>query len=87
MDVNTLRAVLTAVCFLIFVGIVMWAWSSASHERFTRAARLPLEEDESLEPCSRPGGTADGHSSFDRVAAQSLSRAVSKGPGRTELGR
>ena len=50
MDVNTLRAALTVACFLIFAGIVAWAWSGASRERFTQAARLPLEEDASLEP-------------------------------------
>ena len=50
MDVNTLRAVLTALCFLVFVGIVMWAWSGARRERFAEAARLPLEEDPRLEP-------------------------------------
>jgi cytochrome c oxidase cbb3-type subunit 4 len=87
MDVNTLRAVLTAACFVIFVGIVLWAYGGARRERFAEAARLPLEEDASLEPRSRHGGGADGHSSFDRVAAQSLSRALSKDSGRTEAAR
>ncbi|HET7158101.1 MAG TPA: cbb3-type cytochrome c oxidase subunit 3 [Burkholderiales bacterium] len=45
MDVNTLRAILTLVCFLIFAGIVVWAWSSAQRKRFDEAARVPLEED------------------------------------------
>ena len=49
MDVNTLRAVLTALCFLIFVGIVAWAWGGARRLRFAEAARLPLEEEERLE--------------------------------------
>ena len=51
LDVNTLRAVLTALCFLFFVGIVAWAWSGARRLRFAQAARLPLEEDEQLEAC------------------------------------
>ena len=46
MDVNTLRAALTALCFLVFVGIVVWAWSGARRERFAEAARLPLDEEE-----------------------------------------
>jgi cytochrome c oxidase cbb3-type subunit 4 len=55
MDVNTLRALLTAACFLIFVGIVIWAWSGASRARFAQAARLPLDEDPRLEPHLDPG--------------------------------
>ena len=46
MDVNTLRAVLTALYFLVFAGIVVWAWSGARRERFAEAARLPLDEDD-----------------------------------------
>jgi cytochrome c oxidase cbb3-type subunit 4 len=49
LDVNTLRAVLTALCFLIFVGIVAWAWGGARRLRFAEAARLPLEEEACLE--------------------------------------
>lgn len=45
MDVNTLRAILTLVCFLIFTGIVIWAWSSSARKRFDEAARVPLEDD------------------------------------------
>jgi cytochrome c oxidase cbb3-type subunit IV len=50
MDVNILRALLTAACFLVFMAIVMWAWSGARRDRFAEAARLPLDEDERLEP-------------------------------------
>lgn len=50
MDVNSLRAILTLACFLIFVAIVGWAWSGAQRKRFDEAARLPLEEDPRLEP-------------------------------------
>jgi cytochrome c oxidase cbb3-type subunit 4 len=49
LDVNTLRAVLTALCFLIFVGIVAWAWGGARRLRFAEAARLPLEEEAHLD--------------------------------------
>ena len=45
MDVNELRTVMTVVCFVLFVGIVVWAWSSGQRERFSEAARIPLEED------------------------------------------
>jgi cytochrome c oxidase cbb3-type subunit IV len=45
MDVNTVRAVLTLACFVIFVGIVAWAYSGARRERFADAARVPLDEE------------------------------------------
>ena len=50
MDVNSLRAILTLACFLMFLAIVGWAWSGASRKRFDEAARLPLEDDQCLEP-------------------------------------
>ena len=46
MDVNTLRALLTLICFVLFLGIVAWAWSSGSRARFHDAARVPLDEDD-----------------------------------------
>lgn len=45
MDVNTLRALLTLICFVLFLGIIAWAWSSGSRTRFEQAARLPLDDD------------------------------------------
>ena len=56
-DVNILRTILTVVSFLIFMGIVAWAWSGARRERFGEASRLPLEEDPRLEP--RPAAERD----------------------------
>jgi cytochrome c oxidase cbb3-type subunit 4 len=45
MDVNILRALLTAACFAGFVGIVVWAWSARQRERFDEAARLPFDDE------------------------------------------
>lgn len=45
MDINDLRSIYTAVSFLIFVGIVVWAWSKRNRADFDEAARLPLEDD------------------------------------------
>ena len=53
MDVNTLRALLTLICFMLFLGIVAWAWSSASRDRFEQAARVPLDDDDT---CGKPQG-------------------------------
>jgi cytochrome c oxidase cbb3-type subunit 4 len=46
MDHGTLSGVLTALLILIFIGIVVWAWSERSARTFEEAARLPLETDE-----------------------------------------
>ena len=44
MDINDLRAVITVVSFLTFIGIVVWAYSGRRKESFDRAARSVLEE-------------------------------------------
>jgi len=45
MDINDLRAVMTVASFLVFIGIVVWAYSGGRKQRFDRAARSVLEED------------------------------------------
>ena len=45
MDMNTLRSAITAVSFVVFIGIVWWAWSARNKSRFDEAALLPFNED------------------------------------------
>ncbi|MBT8103330.1 MAG: CcoQ/FixQ family Cbb3-type cytochrome c oxidase assembly chaperone [Gammaproteobacteria bacterium] len=45
MDINDIRALLTAVIFFAFIGIWIWAWSSRRKKDFEASAALPLEED------------------------------------------
>jgi len=45
MDINDLRSGFTLVSFLIFVGIVVWAWSKRNKANFDEAAKLPFNED------------------------------------------
>ena len=45
MDINILRSIVTVVAFVVFIGIVFWAWSRRNKERFDEAARLPFEQD------------------------------------------
>ncbi len=45
MDVNLMRSVITAVLFVVFIGIVLWAWGNGRRADFEAAARLPLEDD------------------------------------------
>jgi len=45
MDINTIRIATTLVSFVLFVGIVWWAWSKRRADDFTEAANLPFEQD------------------------------------------
>ena len=47
MDINLLRSIVTVVAFVVFIGIVFWAWSRRNKERFDEAARLPSSRIES----------------------------------------
>jgi cytochrome c oxidase cbb3-type subunit 4 len=49
MDINTLRSIVTVVTFLIFIGVVVWAWSSRNAKGFDEAAQLPFEQDEDVQ--------------------------------------
>jgi cytochrome c oxidase cbb3-type subunit 4 len=46
MDINTLRSIVTVVTFFVFIGIVVWAWSSRNAKEFDAAAQLPFKQDE-----------------------------------------
>ena len=45
MDINLLRSIATVLMLLIFVGIVVWAYSRRRRAAFDAAARLPLLDD------------------------------------------
>ena len=45
-DINMLRSIVTVVALVVFVGIVVWAWSARNRTRFEEAARLPFENDD-----------------------------------------
>jgi cytochrome c oxidase cbb3-type subunit 4 len=49
------NSILTLVLFLVFLGIVIWAWSSKRKKQFDEAARLPLDDDH-LEKTERNNG-------------------------------
>ncbi len=44
-DITTLRVAATVACFVVFIGIVVWAWSRRNTKDFEEAARLPFEQD------------------------------------------
>ncbi|MDP9898697.1 cbb3-type cytochrome oxidase subunit 3 [Variovorax ginsengisoli] len=44
-DITTLRVAATVACFIVFIGIVVWACSRRNTQAFEEAARLPFERD------------------------------------------
>ena len=46
MDINLLRSIVTVATFLVFIGIVVWAWSSRNAKGFDEAAKLPFKQDD-----------------------------------------
>jgi cytochrome c oxidase cbb3-type subunit 4 len=45
MEVNDLRSIYTVISLLVFVGIVVWAWSKRNKASFDEAAQLPFNDD------------------------------------------
>jgi len=46
MDFGFIHTVWTILLMGIFVGIVAWAWSSKRKDRFEKAARAPLDDND-----------------------------------------
>ncbi len=44
-----IQIVWTVIVMIIFVGIVLWAWSGRRKENFNEAANIPLEEENFIE--------------------------------------
>lgn len=45
MEINDLRAAITLVSFLSFIGIVFWAYSGKRKDQFARASESVLKEE------------------------------------------
>ena len=45
MDVEMMHGLWTLLLLLVFVGIVVWAYSGRRKDDFEAAARMPLEDD------------------------------------------
>ncbi len=46
MDMPSFHSLFTVVLFVIFIGIVLWAWSSHRRQAFDEAANLPFADEE-----------------------------------------
>jgi len=47
-DTSILQSVWTVVAFVFFVGVVIWAWSGKRKSSFDKAARMALDDEESV---------------------------------------
>ena len=45
MDINTLRIGVTVTGFVLFIGILAWAWRPTQKARIDEAAQLPFKSD------------------------------------------
>lgn len=45
MDIGTIRGIGTAVVFIAFIGVVLWAYSSKRKSSFDEAANLPFADE------------------------------------------
>jgi cytochrome c oxidase cbb3-type subunit 4 len=48
MDTSLIMSVWTIVVMVLFIGIVLWAWSGKRKQRFDEAANIPFDEDDAL---------------------------------------
>ena len=48
MDINTFRGIVTGVLLVLFISLIVWAWSKSRRADFDAAARLPLEDEPDL---------------------------------------
>ena len=56
MNFGLIHSVWTVLMFVLFIGIIVWAWSAKRKRGFDEAARLPLEDEDShLLPLSPRG--------------------------------
>jgi cytochrome c oxidase cbb3-type subunit 4 len=62
MALDTLRGIVTAVLFVLFIALVAWAWSGKRRAVFQKMAQLPLEEDAGV-PAAQPERLERNHGS------------------------
>ncbi|MDY6941678.1 MAG: cbb3-type cytochrome c oxidase subunit 3 [Pseudomonadota bacterium] len=54
MNIGNLIGLVTLVLMVLFIGIVVWAYSKRRREDFDAAARLPLDDDTEYEKRTPP---------------------------------
>jgi len=56
MELNAARSVMTLISFLVFLGIVVWAWKGRRRDAFDSAAQLPFADDDTPDAAQRSQG-------------------------------
>jgi cytochrome c oxidase cbb3-type subunit 4 len=46
MDIDLFRGLVTLVLFLLFIALILWAWSDRRRADFEAAARLAVDDDD-----------------------------------------
>lgn len=49
MEINLLRVLVTITSFIMFIGILWWAWKNRNTTDFKEAANLPFVEDQNTD--------------------------------------
>jgi cytochrome c oxidase cbb3-type subunit 4 len=55
MDINDLRSAVTVFSFIVFLGIVRFAWSRRRRDEYSAAAQLPFQEETATPPHASTG--------------------------------
>jgi cytochrome c oxidase cbb3-type subunit IV len=45
MDINLLRSMVTVVAFIVFIGILVWAYLPSRKAHFSDAAKIPFQSE------------------------------------------
>ncbi|MEZ5542054.1 MAG: cbb3-type cytochrome c oxidase subunit 3 [Pseudomonadota bacterium] len=53
MSQTLLHEIWTVVALVVFVGIVVWAWSGKRKKQFEEAANIPFDEDDGMTPADK----------------------------------
>ena len=79
MDIMDMRVIVTVVSFVVFLLIVLWAYSGRQKKRFDEAANLPFADDEMQEKSVARWQAANESSISDKSSTgQSADRATSE---------
>ena len=54
-DMGLVRGVIAALTMAVFLGIAWWAYHRGNRQRFEEAARIPFDEDDSIQTLEREG--------------------------------
>ena len=74
MNLATIHSLWTVLLMILFLGIVVWAYSSRRKKQFDAAARMPLEDDDSYLLPPSPRGRGQGERGEPLIPTPSPSR-------------